>query len=207
MEVGMQEPTSAPTTTPTAEQMHIAALERDVAGLTRKLNEVSSAHERLRRAYTHALEQLQLLRRNLFLAKAERKEACAEQLAFDTLVDEVKHLEKALADTPLPSGEKDDEKKRGTSKPPTGRRDLAASTLPVVRVELTDPELEGKATRIGFEESSRLGYERGGLRRIVLARAVYKVTEAPVDAAETVKTPAHKPAVLDDAKAPTEAPL
>jgi len=203
----MQEPTSAPTTPPTAEQMHIAALERDVAGLTRKLNEVSGAHERLRRAYTHALEQLQLLRRNLFLAKAERKEACAEQLAFDTLVEEVKHLEKALADTPLPSEEKDDEKKRRPSKPPTGRRDLATSTLPVVRVELTDPELEEKATRIGFEESSRLGYERGGLRRIVLARAVYKVTEAAPDAAEAVTKPAQEPAALDDAKAPTEAPL
>lgn len=207
----MQEPTSAPTTAPatepTAEQRHIAALERDVAGLTRKLQEVSSAHERLRRAYTNALEQLQLLRRNLFVAKAERKEACAEQLAFDTLLGEVKHLEKALADTPSPSGEEDDEKKRRRARPsPTGRRDLASSTLPVVRVELTDPELEGKATRIGFEESSRLGYERGGLRRIVLARAVYKVTEAADDATKTVQTPACEPAVVEDGRAPTEAP-
>jgi transposase len=194
-------PTPAPRLDLTPEQRHIAALERDVAGLTHQLKELSSAHERLRRAYTHALEQLQLLRHNLFVAKAERKEACAEQLAFDAMFEQVKHLEKALAETPLPSGAKEDEKERPKPKrPPTGRRDLSTSTLPVVRVELKDPELEGKAKCIGFEESSRLGYERGGFRRIILARAVYKVTEAAPEATKATEATAREPSATKDVK-------
>ena len=62
---------------------------------------------------------------------------------------------------------------------PTGRRDLSATSLPEVRVEIMDPALEGQVERIGFEETSRLGYERGGMRHIVIARAVYKGTEIP----------------------------
>jgi transposase len=54
---------------------------------------------------------------------------------------------------------------------------LALSTLPLIRVEITHPELEGKAERIGFEESWKLGYERGGQRRILVARVVYRLAE------------------------------
>ena len=43
-----------------------------------------------------------------------------------------------------------------------------------MRVEIPDPELEGVFERMGFDESSRVGYERGGHRRIVTARVVYK---------------------------------
>jgi len=43
-----------------------------------------------------------------------------------------------------------------------------------VRVEVPDPELEGKADRIGVEVVSRVAFERGGYRRLVLTRIVYK---------------------------------
>jgi transposase len=49
--------------------------------------------------------------------------------------------------------------------------------MPERRIEILDPALEGKAERIDFEESCRLGYQRGGPVRIVVARATYKLEE------------------------------
>ena len=40
---------------------------------------------------------------------------------------------------------------------------------------MLDPALEGKAERIGFEETCFLGHRRGGPVRVVMARATYKV--------------------------------
>lgn len=48
---------------------------------------------------------------------------------------------------------------------PTGRRDLSMLDLPEERIEITDPALEGKARRLGFEESRELRWRRGGFRR------------------------------------------
>jgi transposase len=165
---------------PTTTDERIAALEARLAAAERERDEARRALEGLRQAYTRALEQLALLRRRLFVAKAERVEASGEQLAFDALFAEVKRLEKALdaAERAEPAEAPEGEPKRRAGG--KGRRDLAKAALPVVRVELADPELEaqvreGKAERIGVEESFRLGYERGGMRRIVLERVVYKV--------------------------------
>ena len=174
--------------TPRTDAARLAELEREKAALTERLHDTEASLERLRRAYTHALEQLQLMRRRIYVASAERAEVDAAQLAFDAMFDQVQSLSKALDAAALAAGDDDGDDegaktKRKRKTPPTGRRDLAETDLPVVRVELTDPELEGKAERIGFEESSRLGYERGGARRIVVARAVYKVAEPAVEAA------------------------
>jgi transposase len=46
--------------------------------------------------------------------------------------------------------------------------------LPEVRVELPDPLLEGKAERIGVDKTSRVVFERGGYRRLIVERIVYK---------------------------------
>jgi hypothetical protein len=72
--------------------------------------------------------------------------------------------------------------KRKPKKKPKGRRNLADANLPERRIELTDPvyeELvrEGKAARVGFEVSYRLGYERGGHRKVVIARSTYRTEE------------------------------
>ncbi len=166
----------------------IAQLERENATLAGRLHDAEASLARLRAAYTHALEQLQLQRRRLFVASAERADGDDAQLAFDAMFDQVQKLSEQLDKAAARAGEdagdgepEDDGKRSRTRKPPTGRRDLAETDLPVVRVELTDPTLEGTAERIGFEESSRLGYERGGPRRIVVARAVYKTTTADAD--------------------------
>ena len=169
-----------------SEPQRVADLERENALLVGKLQEAENALTRLRRAYNESLEQLQLLRHRLFVAKAERRPEHPEQLAFDVLFEQVQSLARALDDAEGAADAEEgtrDGRTEGTGdggKPrpkPTGRRDLKTTSLPVERVEILDPELEGRFERIGFEESSRLGYRRGGMRTIVIARAVYKVTE------------------------------
>lgn len=171
----------------TAEQ-RIAKLESELAAARDELKDARLTIDRLRERYRQVLEQLQLMQRRLFVAKAERVDTNADQLAFDKMFDEARALEKALdaaegagADGPAPKSRKPDGRKTRKT-PPTGRRDLAKLPLPVERVELLDPELEGRAERIGFEESQRIAHRRGGAVRLVLARAVY---ELPADATTT----------------------
>jgi transposase len=65
-----------------AENAHLRAAalaaQCDRAQLQAKLTESEQTLERVRQAYTHALEQLQLAKRKLFMAKAERHEAVPE---------------------------------------------------------------------------------------------------------------------------------
>jgi len=180
--------------------VRIAQLECDNARLVEKLREAESSNARLRRAYTHALEQLQLLRHRLFVAKAERVPAHADQLAFDVLFAQVQQLEKAIEQAEGNQDDartKDDQGDPKKKKKPKGRRDLSkAANLPERRIEILNPDLEGKVERIGFEESFRLGYERGGMRRIVVARAVYRTIEST----EPIKASTPESEVTVDAK-------
>jgi transposase len=170
----------------------VAELEAENARLRAKLADSEQTLQRLRQAYTNALEQLQLAKRRLFVAKAERREAVPEQLQLDLLSQQVEQLGKELnqAETAAQSEQSNDTTEQahpnktaqarqddGTKPKSSGRRNLALSTLPLIRVEITHPELEGKAERIGFEESWKLGYERGGQRRILVARVVYRLAE------------------------------
>ena len=192
---------TSPATRP-ADAARLIELEREKEALAERLQDAEASLERVRRAYSHALEHLPAPPPTALRGSAERAEVDATQLAFDAMFEQVQALSKTLDAAALADGDEgeddaDDKTKRKRRAPPTGRRDLADTDLPVIRVELTDPELEGKAECIGFEESSRLGYERGGARRIVVARAVYKVTEpeappaadAPEASAPTSETP------------------
>ncbi|HEU4404310.1 MAG TPA: IS66 family transposase [Polyangiaceae bacterium] len=194
-------------------EAELAATKARLAVAERERDEARQGLESLRKAYTRALEQLALLRRRLFVEKAERVEACGEQLAFDALFAEVKRLEKALDEAeraaPAAAPEGEPKRRRGGK----GRRDLAKAELPEVRVELPDPELEakvleGKAERIGVEESFRLGYERGGMRRLVLERVVDKVPapEAPADAPAPAERGADDGEPAEPAGAPAAPP-
>ncbi len=170
----------------------VAELEAEIVQLRAKLVNSEQTLQRLRQAYTNALEQLQLAKRRLFVAKAERREAVPEQLQLDLLSQQVEQLGKELnqaetatnpdasTDTTEQAHPNKTAKARqddGAKPKSSGRRNLALSTLPLIRVEITNPELEGKAEHIGFEESWKLGYERGGQRRILVARVVYRLAE------------------------------
>lgn len=162
------------------EEERVAQLESELAAVRQRLAEAQSTIERLRGQYTRALEQLQLMRRRLFVTKSERGGNASEQLAFDKLLLEVQSLEKALdsaegGEGSGPRGKRDKtDGRRHRTSPPVGRRDLSESTLPLERIEVLDPEREATSTRIGFETSYRLAYKRGGLFRVELAIALYK---------------------------------
>lgn len=176
-----------------------AALERQLAkaaaektALAERLKDTELSLERVRKAYQNALEQLHLLRHRIFVASAERRQDDGAQIAFDLMFEQVRKLSEQMdaaaaeatessadeetAEAGERGGDPGDKPKRKR-----GRRNLAESDLPVERIELTDPAHEGIDERITFEESSRLGYRRGGPIRIVIARAIYKseASEAP----------------------------
>lgn len=78
------------------------------------------------------------------------------------------------------SSDDDNDDKKNDRKKPTGRRNLKTLPLEEQRVEIPDPLYEelvakGLAKRVDFEESCKLAYQRGGLRRLVVARVKYQV--------------------------------
>jgi transposase len=160
-----------------------------------KLAQVMSERDKLRRAYEQLKEQLELLRRRIFVAKAERADVRQLEIEFATKSAELAKLAASLHEsasdiTPPPPADDTKKKRKKRSQPPKGRRDLAAIEMPEERIEIFDPELEGQAERIGFEESFRLGHRRAGPVRIVVARATYKQTSDAGDVTfTTVKRP------------------
>jgi hypothetical protein len=207
-EAGVQDVTRAETTTNTAPAVtsdDISALRVDLASaraesallhadnraLRADLAQLRATLTAVRERYHALLEEMQLLKRRLFIAKAERHDDLAgAQLAFDTVLAETNALAKVIEATEdaLDASESSAEpvdtdggkpRKRPASTP-TGRRNLADANLPEIVLEIEDAELEGKAERIGTEFSYRLAFQRGGQRKLVIARAVYKVDGATV---------------------------
>jgi transposase len=136
-----------------------------------------------------------LLKRRLFGTRSERSVTSELQLALgDLLATEAKlqaeldaSVEKAKDAAPKPSA------RDGNGKPrPHGRRDLFASNLPRVPVEIRDPAREAAGARlIRFEDSAQLGFRRGGFFVVVKRIAQYEVIvdgEATVAAAPAPET-------------------
>ena len=146
--------------------------------VTIKLDSVTAERDALRRNYELLREQHELLKRRVYRAKAERLdvhqleiEFAAQQKRLDAMAAELGLPATPPAPPPATPGEK---KKRGSS---AGRRKLRELDLPEERIELLDAELEATAQRIFFEESYRYGWRSGGPIRIVVARAIYKLSK------------------------------
>ena len=148
---------------------------------------VTAERDKLRHAYEQLKGQLELLRRRIFLAKAERIDTRQLEIEFAETKAKLDKLTKELDAAAEGDGEGDGEgdndtaggddgRPARTTKKSKGRRNLRELDMPEERVEILDPALEGKAERIGFEETCFLGRRRGGPVRIVMARATYKVT-------------------------------
>jgi transposase len=171
----MPEPTTATTTTDTALAQRVAELEAQLAAVTRERDQLRVSHARLR-------EELELLKRRIFVAKAERVDTAQLEMEFAEKLRQLDTLAGTLDDEPSDTSSDDDGgDKKVRKKRPTGRRDLRKLPLEEERIEIADPLYEdlvaqGKAKRIDFEESCKLAYKRGGMRRLILARAKYQVT-------------------------------
>ncbi|MFC1611515.1 IS66 family transposase [Myxococcota bacterium] len=159
--------------TPAQETTPPLTTDSRIAVLEEELSKVTAERDRLRDAYKKLQLELLLLRRRIFVAKAERVDTA--QLEFE-FAQKLAELDKLAGLDKKPSDEKS--KKKKPRRKPTGRRNLRLADLEEERVELTDPLFEelvaqGKAERIGVEESSKLAHKRGGMRRLVVAKVKY----------------------------------
>lgn len=191
----------------------VAELEAMVASLTAERDRLAAERDHvaverdhLRLAYQDLQHELALLKKRLFDAKRERIDTAQLELELGAKLAALDALNRQLSQADTGSEATGDKPGgpgagRGPGKPkprPTGRRDLAETDLPVERLEQTDPALEGKAERIGWEESSRTAYRRGGLVRLVTARAIYKQPAPPEtpDAPPVITTVPLSPTIL-----------
>ena len=158
----------------------------ELAATSEQLAGVLGERDNLRRAYRQLMEQFELLRRRIFIAKAERVDATQLELEFEKTKQKLDALARKLdsetaADAevgPGAVGSRPSGKPPAKAKyPPKGRRNLAdADHLPQRRIEIRDPKLEASgAAFIDWELSYKLGYQRPAEVRVVIARAKYKV--------------------------------
>jgi transposase len=160
-----------------------ATSKQRIAALEKERDNLLSSHERLR-------HELELFRRRLFIAKAERSNDAGQlELEFAEKLRELDALAGTLGiandrpksdDTPARDG-----KPRGkrTNNRGTGRRDLKELGLEQERIEIPDPRLEalvaqGKVVPHGFEETFKLMHRRATKVLLVVARVRYKTVDA-----------------------------
>jgi transposase len=167
-----------------ARQEAALAAERAALEAERALRaDAEAERDRLREAYQALQLEVELARRRLVVAKAERVDTTQLELEFAAKLAALDALAgmtagDANADPTTPSGRK---RLKGR-----GRRDLHKAPIGEERLEVTDPVLEDSAERIGFEESCELVWRRGGFVRLVIARVKYRTTSiAPERADET----------------------
>jgi transposase len=170
----------------------VAELEAALAAEKERNTALAAERDRLREAYRALQLDVELLRRRMFVAKAERidtaqlePEFASKLAALDRLGQKLGPSEREAASEPAapppPAGAP--ESPGGGKRRPKGRRDLRSATLPEERIELPDPELEGKAERFDWEESYRVMWRRGGLVRLVIARGKYRDVAAATETA------------------------
>jgi transposase len=174
-------------------QEKLATATEKLTATSERLASVTSERDNLRHAYRQLLEQFELLRRRIFVAKAERVDVTQLELEFEKTKQKLAELEQKLgsktvadADGDAQPGE-DPVGSRPAGKPsgkpsnqPKGRRNLAgADHLQERRIEIRDVELEKSgAVFVDWEMSYKLGYQRPEPVRVVIARAKYKVPVA-----------------------------
>ena len=147
------------------------SLRRRVAELEIVVQAVTAERDKLRKDYELLRMEVALLQRRIFAARAERIDTKQLEMEFAAKRAQLLSL---TNDVEEPAGENASK----TKKKPHGRRDLSLSSLPQERCEIRDPEFELAGCEcIGFEESTRLGYKRGGAICIIVARAKYKIAE------------------------------
>lgn len=159
--------------------MDRAALEAAHAALLEKHEALRTERDALHEAYTATKLELALLKKRLFIAKAERVDVSQLEIEFEAKLAELDALSKRLEPVPpelissAPSGA------APTKKKPTGRRNLAESDLPEERLEVVDEAKEGRLPRAGFETSYRLMWRRGGMVRLKVERVKYEEPSLP----------------------------
>jgi transposase len=159
--------------------------------------DATAERDRLRDAYEALKQEVELARRRLVVAKAERIDTTQLELEFASKLAALNALAGQVLDqapSPSESGKDTSGTREKTNR--HGRRDLRLCDLPEERIEITNPALEGTAARIGTEESIELRWRRGGFVRLVIARVKYASKAAP-PVTEPAGTPADPPSTVE----------
>ena len=185
-----------------AAQRRIAELEAQLAAANRRVVDLERERDLLRKSHDQLRLELQLLKRRIFVAKAERVDTTQLELEFAEKFAALEAMAETLgmgaekeAEEDVPPAQDSSKPPRGPRATPKGRRNLFRLDLEEARIELDDPVFEalvedGKAERIGFEESAKLAWQRAGLRRLVTARRKYRVLDgAGESVVETAPVP------------------
>ena len=161
----------------------IAVLEAALTAERELRASVEAERDRLREAYEALLRDVELARRRLLIAKAERIDTTQLELEFAAKLAALDALAGQVAgDGEQPEGDGGTKPSgRGKRNKPTGRRNLNELDLPVERIVITDPVLDGKAQRIGVETSHELRWRRGGFVRLEITRIKYSTTRLVKD--------------------------
>ena len=183
--------------------------------------DVEAERDRLKEAYDALVREVELARRRLFVAKAERIDTTQLELEFAATLaaldqfagtvdtddgDDGDDDNDGAAAGAAPKGQPDKAKRK------RGRRDFRLFDLPEERVEIPDPLLDGKAARIDTEEHTELKWKRGGLVRVVFVRFKYDTstvatsTSTPAPATERDATVVSDTARASDSDAHAVAP-
>ncbi len=167
----------------------VATLEREVAerdALIASLRMTIASFEgqvaALQSALVNHATEIELLKRRLFGPRSERGGTSELQLLLGDMLAQQAALQKQLDDA-LAKKREGEEAKPPPPPPaarpkPKGRRDLSASSLPTIVVDLTDPKLAKKGRLIGYDESRQLLFERGGFKVLVKRMAKYELEVA-----------------------------
>ena len=158
-----------------------AELRRQLAALQAENREIAAQRDTFRAAYERVRLELELLKRRIFVATAERVDTTQLELEFKEKLQALETLAGTL-DMPaqsFPIAGGDEPVPPSRKQTPRGRRDLRSFGLEEQRLELPDELFEnlvaeGKAKRIGFEESCRLAWRRPGMHVLVVARVKYQ---------------------------------
>lgn len=169
-----------PRASESAESSSVEALQSELVVARKRIADLESERDRLKASFEQLWLEVELLKKRITVAKAERVDTTQLELEFSR---KLRELEEAAGTAGV--GTKDDGENPGkprSSRKPTGRRDVSEMDLPVERIEQTDPESEaavaaGTLVRHGVEETWKLGYQQGGLRRVVIVRTKYRSRE------------------------------
>lgn len=163
--------------------MHLEAersrFDRELARSRDTISLLECERDALRASHERLRLELELLKRRLFIAKAERVDTQQLELEFASKMRELETLAGTLGIRERAQSGDDEAPKRSQGKP-TGRRDVRTLPLEEVRIELPpEPEMEaliaeGKVYRHSFEESVMLRRLRGGMRRVVIAKPKFR---------------------------------
>jgi transposase len=152
----------------------------------------------LRDAYRHLELQVELQRRRLFVAKAERIDTAQLELEFAATLAKLNEIAGQLPPDVLEALSSPDGKKSKPKPSPKGRRNLRDEDLPEERIVLVDSTCEGSAESIGTEETCQIMWRRGGPVRVVTVRTKYRssTVEAAGETAPVIVTTPVPPQIL-----------